>query len=771
MGKARKIIAWLLTAIMVLGMCTTVFAAGLTVTKQPSNVSSAEGDTAVFEVTVTPAENVAYQWQKGVPQQKPGDKQNAYTWTDIEGAKAARYEHKVTKEDLSGVVYRCAVKLGEEVVYSNSAAIADARIPKILGSTETEIQFEKRSSGAYVLECSVKGQNNWTSDGTIEGLQPGKNYEIVGRLKYTTGKATEASSVQTVQTKAKAVQEPQIPVLVSKDSTSITVQAVKGQEYAVYTGDALPANAQWKSGENNITFTDLLPETVYRIVSRIAAAGSEPAGELSQVLTVTTSAAPRTQPDVPKLVNRTDTILEVETLEGQEYRINQKEWQSSGRFEGLSPDTEYVIETRLIPGEGEEALVSDPLIVRTMKAAAEAPAKPELKSSTADTIEVTAVEGLEYAICEGKASSDQQWSWQASSVFSGLKPGTEYSIVARMAGTDDQMPGEIGMPLVVSTEKSEVAAPGRPELSSSSDTRIEVIAVSGQVYAIYKGSTMPGNLNWQSNGIFEKLDPNTEYRIVTKISETAGQKESPVSEALVVTTQKSTPAAPEAPKLKNRSQTVLEVETKNGQEYSIDGGKTWQSSGKFGKLKAETAYEIITRTKETQTAVASAASQPLKTSTLRNVISTKTSENKITGIKDGQVIKINTNVTFTAVGGGMDIKDPIDGDVRYVPAEWEGLSDGTWKKAPYKATVKATKTGTYTIKVTFDRQVYEDGKWVSDGKDDTKSIKLKATTTGQSTTAPKTGDETQIVLYVVLLIAAAGAAGVSVVAMRKQKKA
>src|SRR5699024_9952376 len=114
------------------------------------------------------------------------------------------------------------------------------------------------------------------------------------------------------------------------------------------------------------------------------------------------------------------------------------------------------------------------------------------------------------------------------------------------------------------TEKSEVAAPGRPELSSSSDTRIEVIAVSGQVYAIYKGSTMPGNLNWQSNGIFEKLDPNTEYRIVTKISETAGQKESPVSEALVVTTQKSTPAAPEAPKLKNRSQTVLEVETKNG---------------------------------------------------------------------------------------------------------------------------------------------------------------------------------------------------------------
>ena len=467
-------------------------------------------------------------------------------------------------------------------------------------------------------------------------------------------------------------------------------------------------------------------------------------------------------------MNRTDTTLEVEALEGQEYRIAQKEWQENGRFEGLSPDTEYVIETRMA-GKGEDTPVSDPLTVRTMKAAAKAPDMPELRTAGADVIEVAAEDGMEYAICEGMAASDQQWNWQTSPVFSGLKVGTEYSVAARIAGTEDQMPGEISELLIVSTEKYAAAALGRPELVSVSDTRIEVKAVSGQVYAIYKEQTMPETLNWQEGGVFADLAPNTQYRIVTKTPETAYHKESVVSEALVATTQKTPAETPEAPRLKSRSQTVLEVEKETGQEYSIDGGKTWQAGARFEGLKAETAYEIVTRVKETQTAAASAASQALKASTLRNPIETGAGENKITGIWNGQIIKTGRNVTFTAVGGGMEIEEPIGGDVRYVPVKWQGLSDGTWKKAPYTATVKAAKNGTYTIKVTFDRQVYKNGKWVSDGEDDIKSVQLKATATGKA--AVKTGDETPAGTYLILLAAAAGAAGIAGVMVRKRRKA
>ena len=715
MSKARKMMAWLLTGIMALGMCMTVEAAGITITRQPEDVSSAEGDTVVFEVTAEPADNVTYQWQQGVWQKAEEGKEPALTWTDITGADKAVYEHKVTAADLGGNVYRCKVSLNGETLYSESAAVKMAGV---------------------------------------------------------------------------------LPVLAAKDSTSITVQAVRGQEYAIYTGDTLPADVQWKNGEDSITFTDLVPGTEYSIVSRAAASEGSAAGEPGQALVVTTEEAPEpqeegpetvtgepepqeegpgtvteepeTRPEVPKIVNRTDTTLEVETLEGQEYRIAQKEWQESGRFEGLSPDTEYVIETR-IAGKGEDTPVSDPLTVRTMKAAAKAPDMPELRTAGADVIEVAAEDGMEYAICEGMAASDQQWNWQTSPVFSGLKVGTEYSVAARIAGTEDQMPGEISELLIVSTEKYAAAALGRPELVSVSDTRIEVKAVSGQVYAIYKEQTMPETLNWQEGGVFADLAPNTQYRIVTKTPETAYHKESVVSEALVATTQKTPAETPEAPRLKSRSQTVLEVEKETGQEYSIDGGKTWQAGARFEGLKAETAYEIVTRVKETQTAAASAASQALKASTLRNPIETGAGENKITGIWNGQIIKTGRNVTFTAVGGGMEIEDPIDGDVRYVPVKWQGLSDGTWKKAPYTATVKATKNGTYTIKVTFDRQVYKNGKWISDGEDDIKSVQLKATATGK--VAVKTGDETPAGTYLILLAAAAGAAGIAGVMVRKRRKA
>ncbi len=724
MSKARKMMAWLLTGIMALGMCMTVEAAGITITRQPEDVSSAEGDTVVFEVTAEPADNVTYQWQQGVWQKAEEGKEPALTWTDITGADKAIYEHKVTAADLGGNVYRCKVSLNGETLYSESAAVKMAGV---------------------------------------------------------------------------------LPVLAAKDSTSITVQAVRGQEYAIYTGDTLPADVQWKNGEDSITFTDLVPGTEYSIVSRAAASEGSAAGEPGQALVVITEEAPEpqgeepetvtgdpepqeektepepqeegpgtvteepeTRPEVPKIVNRTDTTLEVETLEGQEYRIAQKEWQENGRFEGLSPDTEYVIETRMA-GKGEDTPVSDPLTVRTMKAAAKAPDMPELRTAGADVIEVAAEDGMEYAICEGMAASDQQWNWQTSPVFSGLKVGTEYSVAARIAGTEDQMPGEISEFLIVSTEKYAAAALGRPELVSVSDTRIEVKAVSGQVYAIYKEQTMPETLNWQEGGVFADLAPNTQYRIVTKTPETAYHKESVVSEALVATTQKTPAETPEAPRLKSRSQTVLEVEKETGQEYSIDGGKTWQAGARFEGLKAETAYEIVTRVKETQTAAASAASQALKASTLRNPIETGAGENKITGIWNGQIIKTGRNVTFTAVGGGMEIEDPIDGDVRYVPVKWQGLSDGTWKKAPYTATVKATKNGTYTIKVTFDRQVYKNGKWISDGEDDIKSVQLKATATGK--VAVKTGDETPAGTYLILLAAAAGAAGIAGVMVRKRRKA
>lgn len=697
--------AWMMTVAMAFGMGTTVLAAELMITSQPEDAASAEGSTVIFEVAVEPAENITYQWQQGVLQEKEdGDEKPAYSWTDIPEADGARYEHKVTAADLSGnVLYRCQVSLNGEKVYSESVSVKEADLDSVPAD----------EPGQEPDEITQEGPGAEPEPPEPEQTEPESTILLNG-LNDPTGEPSDPSGEPAVQ--AGGADDP-------------------AEEPNVQTEEP---NVQTEEP-------------------------TEPTGEPD-----VQTEEPAEPPEAPKLVSRTDTMLEVEVLQGQQYRIDQNEWQDSGKFEGLTPDTEYEIETRMA-GEGEQAPVSDLLKVRTMRAGAGAPELPNLEFAGVDSIEVTAVEGAEYAICEGRAAADQQWNWQTSPVFSGLKVGTEYSIAARIAGTEDQMPGETSEILIASTEKYSADPLARPELISVSDTRIEVKAVSGQVYAIYRGNTMPEGLNWQNSGIFEKLDPATVYRIVTKTPETEDHKESVVSEALAVTTEKSPTEAPEAPKLTNRSQTVLEVEKKTGQEYSIDGGKTWQAGGRFEGLKAETAYEITARIKETPTAAASAASQPLKVSTLRYPIKTSTNENRITGIRNGQIIKVNKNIKFTAEGGGMNIEEPIEGDVRYVPAKWQGLSEGTWKKAPYMATVRAEKNGTYTLKVTFDRQVYKDGKWVSDGEDDIKSIQVKATETGKA--AVKTGDETQGMLYLILLAAGAGAAGTAGAVMRKRRRA
>lgn len=711
MNKARKIMAWMMTVAMALGMGTTVSAAELMITSQPEDAASAEGSTVIFEVAAEPAENVTYQWQQGILQEKEDeDEKPVYSWTDIPEADGVRYEHKVTAADLSGnVLYRCQVSLNGEKVYSESVSVKEVDL-------DSEPADEPGQEPDEIIQ---------------EG--PGAEPELTEPTESTEPESTEPESTILLNGLNDPTGEPSDP----------------SGEPAVQAG-----GADDPAEEPNVQTEEPNVQTEEP---------TEPTGEPD-----VQTEEPAEPPEAPKLVSRTDTMLEVEVLQGQQYRIDQNEWQDSGKFEGLTPDTEYEIETRMA-GEGEQAPVSDLLKVRTMRAGAGAPELPNLEFAGVDSIEVTVVEGAEYAICEGRAAADQQWNWQTSPVFSGLKVGTEYSIAARIAGTEDQMPGETSEILIASTEKYSADPLARPELISVSDTRIEVKAVSGQVYAIYRGNTMPEGLNWQNSGIFEKLDPATVYRIVTKTPETEDHKESVVSEALAVTTEKSPTEAPEAPKLTNRSQTVLEVEKKTGQEYSIDGGKTWQAGGRFEGLKAETAYEITARIKETPTAAASAASQPLKVSTLRYPIKTSTNENKITGIRNGQIIKVNKNIKFTAEGGGMNIEEPIEGDVRYVPVKWQGLTEGTWKEAPYTATVKAAKNGTYTLKVTFDRQVYMNGKWVSDGADDIKSVQVRATETGKA--AVKTGDETQWMLYLILLAAGAGATVTAGAVMRKRRRA
>ena len=166
----------------------------------------------------------------------------------------------------------------------------------------------------------------------------------------------------------------------------------------------------------------------------------------------------------------------------------------------------------------------------------------------------------------------------------------------------------------------------------------------------------------------------------------------------------------------------------------------------------------------------------------------KESENKITGIDANGKYDTNSKITFTAVGAGMNNESPKKGDTRYLPGSWKITETRTWDAAPYTATFRVSKAGQYTLSVTFKQQKYNGSKWENTGSESSQKVTFKvsqaATVTTAATATPKpkptvtgtnkksavqTGDNTPVMTFVIILVAAVACIGGVVVYKRKKK--
>ena len=147
--------------------------------------------------------------------------------------------------------------------------------------------------------------------------------------------------------------------------------------------------------------------------------------------------------------------------------------------------------------------------------------------------------------------------------------------------------------------------------------------------------------------------------------------------------------------------------------------------------------------------------------------------NKIEGLTNGGNYATGANITFKAVGDRMDNKAPIEGDVRYLPVSWTcGTGKGDLNETnAYARTLQFTTAGTYTLNVTYERQLYKDGKWIAKGDANVQTVQLNVTgnTITNSTNkgasgsnsnvrvAAVTGDNSPIVLLSIVLAASLAA--------------
>lgn len=156
--------------------------------------------------------------------------------------------------------------------------------------------------------------------------------------------------------------------------------------------------------------------------------------------------------------------------------------------------------------------------------------------------------------------------------------------------------------------------------------------------------------------------------------------------------------------------------------------------------------------------------------------------NTITGIEYNGVYTTQSKISFTAVGAGMDNTSPRKGDTRYEPKSWTVLNNTLgWDAAPYTASFGLVKSGDYTLKVNFEQQKYDGNSWQPTNTTDTRQVsfsitKANVTAPGANLTpaisktgAVKTGDSTQILPFICILIIAAGAIG-GVVFYKKKNK-
>ena len=153
-------------------------------------------------------------------------------------------------------------------------------------------------------------------------------------------------------------------------------------------------------------------------------------------------------------------------------------------------------------------------------------------------------------------------------------------------------------------------------------------------------------------------------------------------------------------------------------------------------------------------------------------------KNQIADLRTDINYPLDETITFHLYGAGQDNTEPVEGDTRYVPESWKIENQFDWRETDGESGFQIHKAGFYKVMASFRQQKFESGTWQNTDQTDIKEVTIKAGTEAQreeqarkdaAKKAAKTGDTSQMFVYILLLIVAAGLA-VFVIVRNKKKQ-
>ena len=115
--------------------------------------------------------------------------------------------------------------------------------------------------------------------------------------------------------------------------------------------------------------------------------------------------------------------------------------------------------------------------------------------------------------------------------------------------------------------------------------------------------------------------------------------------------------APDRPEIQSVTGTAIQVAAIEGEEYSIDGGRTWDAAGLFDGLKPGTAYEITARKAATDKQAASPASPARKAVTKKKAQETPAAPEVVRALNSLEVSPVTDGLEY-AIADAEDEKAP-----------------------------------------------------------------------------------------------------------------